>query len=142
MAFEPCTNCSSSDASSASTYFKFDCGMPILVNNANTTLSAIALSLRDWNIEISKYSLNSMVLKAGVSIEIIYEHSLIFARVSGAIRIKGYLPAQLTPTYDLTVVDVNFSNFGQKYAKIVLSNEGLVDYNISLLTVLSKASNI
>jgi hypothetical protein len=137
MAFEPCQNCISS-SSDKLTYLRFDCGMPILTSGTDTILTSSNLTLRNWALELSKHSLSNMKLNSNTEQLLNFEHSVVFIKTNGPIRIKGYLPAMQVPVYDLTIVDAAFINFGQKYDKIILMNEQTSEYEITLLTGLSK----
>lgn len=137
MAFESCQNCSTS-ASNSPSYLRFDCGMPILTSGTNTILSSSNLSLRDWSLELAKHSLSNMKLQPLEQFDLSFEHSLIFIKTNGPIRIQGALPNIGGFTYDLTIVDSAFINFGQKFTSLRITNEQDVEYEVSVLLALSK----
>ena len=137
MPFESCQNCSSSTLNTPS-YLRFDCGMPILTSGTSTILSSSNLSLRDWSLELAKHSLSNMKLQSLELFNLTFEHSLIFIKTNGPIRVKGYLENSINSVYDLTIVDSAFINFGQKYSKIEFINEQDKESEISVLLALSK----
>ena len=138
------TNCNCSTVSSVEhIYMKFDNGMPVLVSGADNVLSAIQLSLKDWNLEISKYGLNRNLLSPLQSISLILPYSVIYIRSDKSVRVGCFLPSAVTPTNSITVNSVCFINLGVKYSSVTLTNDSVTDtVDVSLFTVLDKILDV